>query len=225
MAIVLFRQCGFEIPIEANVAGTIANNIGAPLLYLLWNNTLPARTTTSASPTYWSVADFPFCSFALLGLISSSSQTMGLRAVILLVAAVALTRCYRSMDWSAPMYAERPLDHRRTYLNVMVLSWKSALCIGSLAFLYTVLRSAFTSSNSTLNGILTYAPLLGMLGSVLGHHGAMAAPLLLFQCHTGVPLALSVPALPICRHSAIRHSAPSDHLRHRVWNLFSSGIP
>ena len=26
MAIVLFRQCGFEIPIEANVAGTIANN-------------------------------------------------------------------------------------------------------------------------------------------------------------------------------------------------------
>lgn len=59
---------------------------------------------------------------------------------------------------------------------------------------------------------------------VLGHHGAMAAPLLLFQCHTGVPLALSVPALPICRHSAIRHSAPSDHLRHRVWNLFSSGI-
>lgn len=52
----------------------------------------------------------------------------------------------------------------------------------------------------------------------------MAAPLLLFQCHTGVPLALSVPALPICRHSAIRHSAPSDHLRHRVWNLFSSGI-
>ena len=61
------------------------------------------------------------------------------------------------------MYAERPLDHRRTYLNVMVLSWKSALCIGSLAFLYTVLRSAFISSNSTLNGIFTYAPLLGML--------------------------------------------------------------
>ena len=65
---------------------------------------------------------------------------MGLRAVILLVAAVTLTRCYRSMDWSAPMYAERPLDHRRTYLNVMVLSWKSALCIGSLAFLYTVFK-------------------------------------------------------------------------------------
>ena len=40
MAIVLFRQCGFEIPIEANVAGTIANNIGAPLLYLLWEQYL-----------------------------------------------------------------------------------------------------------------------------------------------------------------------------------------
>ena len=52
MATALFRQCGFEIPIEANVAGTIANNIGAPLLYHCGNNTLPARTTTSASLTY-----------------------------------------------------------------------------------------------------------------------------------------------------------------------------
>lgn len=167
MAIVLFRQCGFEIPIEANVAGTIANNIGAPLLYLLWEQYFASEDDDQCIADILVGRGLPVLLFALLGLISSSSQTMGLRAVILLVAAVALTRCYRSMDWSAPMYAERPLDHRRTYLNVMVLSWKSALCIGSLAFLYTVLRSAFTSSNSTLNGILTYAPLLGMLAASL----------------------------------------------------------
>ncbi len=152
MAIVLFRQCGFEISIEANVAGTIANNIGAPLLYLLWEQYFASEDDDQCIADILVGRGLPVLLFALLGLISSSSQTMGLRAVILLVAAVALTRCYRSMDWSAPMYAERPLDHRRTYLNVMVLSWKSALCIGSLAFLYTVLRSAFTSSNSTLNG-------------------------------------------------------------------------
>lgn len=159
----LFRQCGFEIPIAANVAGTIANNIGAPLLYLLWEQYFASEDDDQCIADILVGRGLPVLLFALLGLISSSSQTMGLRAVILLVAAVTLTRCYRSMDWSAPMYAERPLDHRRTYLNVMVLSWKSALCIGSLAFLYTVLRSAFTSSNSTLNGIFTYAPLLGML--------------------------------------------------------------
>lgn len=163
MATALFRQCGFEIPIEANVAGTIANNIGAPLLYLLWEQYFASEDDDQCIADILVGRGLPVLLFALLGLISSSSQTMGLRAVILLVAAVTLTRCYRSMDWSAPMYAERPLDHRRTYLNVMVLSWKSALCIGSLAFLYTVLRSAFTSSNSTLNGIFTYAPLLGML--------------------------------------------------------------
>ena len=163
MATALFRQCGFEIPIAANVAGTIANNIGAPLLYLLWEQYFASEDDDQCIAYILVGRGLPVLLFALLGLISSSSQTMGLRAVILLVAAVTLTRCYRSMDWSAPMYAERPLDHRRTYLNVMVLSWKSALCIGSLAFLYTVLRSAFTSSNSTLNGIFTYAPLLGML--------------------------------------------------------------
>lgn len=153
MATALFRQCGFEIPIAANVAGTIANNIGAPLLYLLWEQYFASEDDDQCIADILVGRGLPVLLFALLGLISSSSQTMGLRAVILLVAAVTLTRCYRSMDWSAPMYAERPLDHRRTYLNVMVLSWKSALCIGSLAFLYTVLRSAFTSSNSTLNGI------------------------------------------------------------------------
>ena len=130
MATALFRQCGFEIPIAANVAGTIANNIGAPLLYLLWEQYFASEDDDQCIADILVGRGLPVLLFALLGLISSSSQTMGLRAVILLVAAV---------------------------------TWKSALCIGSLAFLYTVLRSAFTSSNSTLNGIFTYAPLLGML--------------------------------------------------------------
>lgn len=106
-------QCGFEIPIAANVAGTIANNIGAPLLYLLWEQYFASEDDDQCIADILVGRGLPVLLFALLGLISSSSQTMGLRAVILLVAAVTLTRCYRSMDWSAPMYAERPLDHRR----------------------------------------------------------------------------------------------------------------
>lgn len=130
-------QCGFEIPIEANVAGTIANNIGAPLLYLLWEQYFASEDDDQCIADILVGRGLPVLLFALLGLISSSSQTMGLRAVILLVAAVALTRCYRSMDWDAPMYAERPLDHRRIYLNVMGLVMEKRFVLGSLAFLYT----------------------------------------------------------------------------------------
>ena len=222
MAIVLFRQCGFEIPIEANVAGTIANNIGAPLLYLLWEQYFASEDDDQCIADILVGRGLPVLLFALLGLISSSSQTMGLRAVILLVAAVALTRCYRSMDWSAPMYAERPLDHRRTYLNVMVLSWKSALCIGSLAFLYTVLRSAFTSSNSTLNGILTYAPLLGMLAASLAIMALWQRRSFSFNV---IQVFRSLFPFLLCLFAAIPLFATAlPQITYGIANLFSSGI-
>ena len=90
MATALFRQCGFEIPIAANVAGTIANNIGAPLLYLLWEQYFASEDDDQCIADILVGRGLPVLLFALLGLISSSSQTMGLRAVILLVAAVTL---------------------------------------------------------------------------------------------------------------------------------------
>lgn len=166
MGVTFAQQAGMALPAALIVAGTVANNVGAPLFYLLWEQYFASEDDDQCIADILMGRGLPVVFFMLLGAVSHNTVITILRAFVFLGVTVALLRCYRTIDWNAPQFAESPREHRQTYRNAMALSWKSALCVGALAFLYTMLQSAF-AGGTALAGALSYAPLWGMLAAAL----------------------------------------------------------
>lgn len=162
MTITFIQQATMHVPIGLVIAGTCANNIGAPLFYLLWEQYFASEDDDQCIADILIGRGLPVVFFMLFGALSHNNAITILRALVFLGVTIALFRCYRTIDWTEPQFADKPSEHSLIYRNVMALSWKSALCIGALAFLYTMLQTAFISE-SPLTGALSYAPLWGML--------------------------------------------------------------
>lgn len=162
MGITYANQVGLSLPLELLIIGTVANNIGAPLFYLLWEQYFASEDDDQCIADILAGRGLPVLFFILLGALPEGVISTTLRAIIFLGVTIAIFQHYRTIDWNSPQFSDPPRDHIPTYKHAMILSWKGALCIGSLAFLYTTLQTAFTGG-SPLTGALTYAPLWGML--------------------------------------------------------------
>ena len=162
MGITGAQQAGLDLPIIIILGGIVANNIGAPLFYLLWEQYFASEDDDQCIADILMGRGLPVVFFMLFGILPNGIIITVLRALVFLGITIALFRCYRTIDWEAPQFTDQPRDHRQTYNNVMALSWRSALCLGALAFLYTTLQAAL-NENSSLANTLTNAALWGML--------------------------------------------------------------
>lgn len=128
-----------------NLIGVVANNMGVPVLYLLWEQYFASEDDDQSIADIVAGRGLPVVFFVLFGLVDDAAVSTGLRALVFLGSAVALLRSYCTVNWDAPMFSEPPLEHMKTYSRVARQTWRSALCVGGIAFANNLLSTILFS--------------------------------------------------------------------------------
>lgn len=149
--------------------GGVLLGIGCAGMFMLWQRyfaSLPPRAGNLRLIVGTAIA--PFIYFALyLVPIALTAFLVPLIFVPLCGLCVALS--VREMNFEQPMFEDVPRQHPRVYRQAVSDYWRSALCVGSLAFASGVIRgvallheeiSALVNSASMLGALLSAAVLL-----------------------------------------------------------------
>ena len=150
-------------------AGGVLLGIGCAGMFMLWQRffaSLPAREGNLYLMVGTAIA--PFIYFALyLVPIALTAFLIPLIFVPLCGLCVALS--VREMRFDQPMFEDVPRQHPRVYRQVVADYWRSALCVGALAFASGVIRgvallheeiSLVVNSASMIGAFLSAAVLL-----------------------------------------------------------------
>ncbi|MEC4176951.1 helix-turn-helix transcriptional regulator [Adlercreutzia sp. R21] len=143
-------------------AGGIFLGVGCAGMFMLWQRyfaSLPPRAGNYRLIVGTALA--PFIYFALyLVPIALTAFLIPLIFVPLCGLCVALS--VREMNFEQPMFQDVPRQHPRVYRQVLSDYWRSALCVGSLAFASGVIRGV-ALLHEEISALVNGASMLGLL--------------------------------------------------------------
>lgn len=159
----------FEAALALVAAGGVLLGIGCAGMFMLWQ-----RYFASLPPAQGNVrlvvgtAIAPFIYFALY-LVPIALTAFLVPLVFVPLCGLCIALSVREMRMNQPMFEDVPRDHPQVYRQVVADYWRSALCVGSLAFASGVIRgiallhqeiSLVVNSASMLGSFVSAAVLL-----------------------------------------------------------------
>lgn len=117
----------------ASVAGGVLLGAGSGLFYLLWQRLFASRDDDAGLRDM--VVGFAYASLFYFALYALPRAVVAylIPLVALPLFALALILANRTIDFSQPMFADPPDEHRRVYRRAFASLWRSALSMGAIA--------------------------------------------------------------------------------------------
>lgn len=123
------------------VFGGVFLGSGAGLFYLLWQRLFASWGQEQGFRNL--IAGFVYAAvfYACLYLIPHAVTAFLIPLVFLPLFSLSLILGNRTVDYSQPMFSDDPLENLRVYRKAFGSMWRSALCMGALAFCAGIVRS------------------------------------------------------------------------------------
>lgn len=123
------------------VVGGIFLGCGSAMFYLLWQRVFASRSSDDGMRDL--IAGFAYAAlfYFALYLIPRAVTAYLIPLVFLPLFALAVILGSRRIDFSQPMFSDAPRENLRVYRRAVSSLWRSALCMGAIAFCAGLVRS------------------------------------------------------------------------------------
>lgn len=153
--------------------GIIVTNISCAGLNALWQRVFASERAGMCETNIIGGTALAVLGFFAIALFPPSTRFMLAAFIFVPANWLLLARASASIDYSQPLFADLPRDHRQVYASVRRNFWRVALCVGCFAFISGIVRpltlsDAFDTSlvnNLAMTGSLAAAIALLLLRS------------------------------------------------------------
>ena len=149
------------------IAGGVFLGVGSAGMFMLWQryfSSIPVHECNFRLIAGTAVASVFYFALHLIPMVLTAFLVP---VVFLPLCALCLTLCVREMRFDQPMFEDVPREHPTVYLRVIRDFWRSALCIGALAFASGLARGVAVIEPDVA-GIVNICSMLGSLIAALG---------------------------------------------------------
>lgn len=148
------------------VAGGVFLGCGSAMFYLLWQRVFASRNSDNGMRDL--IAGFAYAAlfYFALYLIPRAVTAYLIPLVFLPLFALAVILGSRRINFSQPMFSDAPRENMRVYRRAVSSLWRSALCMGAIAFCAGLVRS-----------IAIEQPVIGSLVNLLSMGAMLVASL------------------------------------------------